>query len=225
MAPVTEVVVVKLQSGLTPTDVDAAIRKLVEGTLAAAGCNGFHTSLLHEDASVIYMLIDWVSIEAHQDFTKQDFCPGLIADAVTGCASPDVPPVVYHVGFSPASPPVLHNAVGEGRSAVAELVCVYFPAAADAPSGTIKKEVQRFLSEFAGAAPEGSSGQTAEGRAVEEIDYEGEKSRVLVIAVGWESVTAHARFRDTEGSKKVTSILRGLPGQKGIEVVHISTKS
>lgn len=228
MAPVTEFSAIKLQPGLTPAAIDDGIRKLAEATLAAPGCNGFYTSLVHEDPSRMYMLVDWASLEAQQEFAQQDLYLGLIIELVTACVDPGVPPIGYHVALSPAAPAVLHNndsrrgATAPSSPAV-ELLHVYFPpgTAADAE---IERQVGRFLGTLDGI--EGFSGQTAVGWALEELEYkDGEKCRVLVMGIGWESVAAHERFRDTEAFKEIVPIFMGIPGQKGVEAVHLSTKS
>ncbi|KAI2619252.1 hypothetical protein GGR54DRAFT_135787 [Hypoxylon sp. NC1633] len=225
MAPVTEIVEVKLQSGITLADAEAVIRKLADATIATPGCSGFYTSLAHEDASILYMLIDWASIEAHQEMAKQDFYPALISGAVAACASAEVPPVSCHVALSPAFPSVLHNEGGKGKSAVTELLRIYFPVAGEMPQDVFEKEFRRFQSVLASTEVEGLTREMAWGWAVEEVQYKGEASRVLFIPIGWDSVAAHERFRASENYSKIVPILRGLPGVKGLENVHIVTKT
>ncbi|KAI1416810.1 hypothetical protein F5Y13DRAFT_185651 [Hypoxylon sp. FL1857] len=78
------------QRAYDPVNVNEATRKLVEATLAAPGSNRFHTSLVHKGSSLLYMLIDCDSLEAHYEFSKKDKILAMISDDMATYASAEV---------------------------------------------------------------------------------------------------------------------------------------
>lgn len=60
------------------------------------------------------------------------------------------------------------------------------------------------------------------GWAVEEVEHEslgeGKKGKVMTILAGWESLEAHAKFRDSEAFKEHVGKLR--EGRAGFEAFH-----
>ena len=218
MAPVTEL------CRLYPTaDTEGVLSEYTKIVLRQPGVQGVYTSaVLEKDKSLIYLIVDWDSIAAHEAFTKTDIFEPAVKKLTDTLSKPYE---LYHVAFSPVHPTVLHNA--GGKSAVAELGHAYFPAGeaftAD-QMASVAKNAQGFLSEVSGNAA-GHTGEIAAGWAVEEVDFKGEKSRAFVFVIGWESVEDHLRYRETDHFKKNIPRLRGLDSLKGMEVVHISTKS
>lgn len=56
------------------------------------------------------------------------------------------------------------------------------------------------------------------GWIVEELEYEGEKAKAFAIFVGWDSVDAHMKYRDTQAFKESIQSLR--EGLKGVKAYH-----
>ena len=56
------------------------------------------------------------------------------------------------------------------------------------------------------------------GWVVEELEYEGKKSKPFTIFIGWESVDAHMKYRETEHFKQTIGFMR--EGLKGIKAHH-----
>ncbi|KAI1077127.1 hypothetical protein F5B20DRAFT_553284 [Whalleya microplaca] len=217
MAPVTEFAYL----GLKPNVDMVFLSKSIEVLLEQPGCLRVRSSLVHEDNSKLRLFVDWEGIEAHQDFTKRPAYEPFKDLLLSGLEGPSS---VYHVYLSPFPSTVLDNAEGKGKSPVAELLHAYFPGGdgytADQIAST-SKGAQDFLNQLVGLAKQ-STGETAVGWAVEELEFKGEKCRALVIAIGWESVDAHKKFRETEDFAKLIPLLRGLEGLKGMQVSHIS---
>ncbi|RYO82028.1 hypothetical protein DL762_006802 [Monosporascus cannonballus] len=227
MAPVTEVLRYTPKEGLADSDHQGTLSEASKTLLQQPGCKGVHSSpALEEDNKTHYIFIEWDSIDSHVAFTKKDiFGPffGKLNAVFDGS------PNVYHASLSPEHPPVLHNAEGKGgaKTAVVELLHAYFPGGegftADQMASTAKN-VQEFLGQLRGNA-KGHTGEIALGWVVEELEFKGEKSRSFIFAIGWDSVEAHMKYRETEHFKKVVPLIRGLEGLKGIEMVHVSTKT
>lgn len=231
MAPVTEFARFTPRPG-QEAEFEAVLASIASTLPQQPGVKAVHTSAALEPDNPLHLLVvDWDSVEAHRALESSPaFAQQLVAKLGPLLAAP---PAIYHVAFAPAHPPVLHNGAGAGKTAVAELVHLYFPAGdgaftADQLAATAKT-VQGFLDAL---QPEGDvenvagfTGETAAGWALEEIDYKGEKARVFVAPIGWDSVEAHQKYRETEHFAKNITTIRGLEGLKGIEVFHVSTKT
>ncbi|KAK7740593.1 hypothetical protein SLS62_011093 [Diatrype stigma] len=224
MAPVTEIV------RFTPREGQEAEFQTVLASTASTlqqqpGCQAVHSSAtLEEDNPLHVLLVDWDTIESHQAFEASPaYAP--FAEKLGPVLA--APPVLYHVAFAPAHPPVLRNS-SAAKSAVTELLHLYFPAGdaftADQVAG-VARDVQTFLDRLLPEHVAGITGEVAAGWALEEIDYKGEKARAFVAAVGWESLEAHHKYRDTEHFAKSIPLIRGLAGLKGADMFHLSTKT
>ena len=60
---------------------------------------------------------------------------------------------------------------------------------------------------------------SAAGITYEELDYEGVKGKAVVLVAGWESVDAHAAFKETAAYKENAGVLRS--SAKKSEVYHV----
>lgn len=54
---------------------------------------------------------------------------------------------------------------------------------------------------------------------------EGQKGSIFVAFIGWPSIDAHMKFRETEIFKEHVSLLRGMEGLTQMAMFHISCKS
>ncbi len=227
MAPVTEVLHLTLKEG-QEADYLAFLPEFTSTLLQDPTIKGVHTAqAIEEDNNTHYILIDWESIGAHEAYKKKDIFKPLLQKLLATLTGP---PTIYHAELSPAHPSVLHNGegkVGVTKSPVVELLRGYFPAGeaftADQKVAASKR-LQDFLSQLEGNA-EGHTGETAAGWVLEELEHKGEKCSAILFAIGWVSVDAHIKYRDTEHFKKTVPILLGIEGTKGLDVVHLSTKS
>lgn len=50
---------------------------------------------------------------------------------------------------------------------------------------------------------------------------EGQKGSVLVALIGWPSIDAHMKFRDTEAFKGAVDLLRGMEGMTKLTMCHV----
>ena len=181
MAPVvTEVAYLYPEAG-RQADTDAVWPEFTKLVLQQPGARNAYTSVVLDQGNTLnYLFVDWDSVAAHTDFTKtEDFGPAVqkLFDTLR------TPARLHHVEFSPDSA-VLHNE--GGKSAVAELLNIYFPAG-DAftvdQMNSVVKSVGDFLAGLPGNA-EGHTGEVASGWVIEEVEFKGEKTRMYMVAIG-----------------------------------------
>ncbi|KAI5868264.1 hypothetical protein GGS23DRAFT_592051 [Durotheca rogersii] len=118
---------------------------------------------------------------------------------------------------------------------VTEILHAYFPpdvaapqrAAAQARARAFLDEVPRFAGDLAGGGaavlgwtvPGDEAAVAPEGGAEPPGGDGG--NRALVLAIGWRSVDAHLRARDTDGFRGAIGLLRGMEGLRGMKVWHV----
>ncbi|KAI0098470.1 hypothetical protein F4814DRAFT_123584 [Daldinia grandis] len=219
MAPVTEIVLHTLKPG---ADVET-FYKVFAIIGEQPGAQAVRISTVHENPEQVDLFIDWDSIESHRALEAQTEAYGAFIDQV----KPHVakPATVIHAELTPSPPTVLDNAEGKGRSPVAQLLFTYF--APDTDAAKTLAEAHKFVSKLSGAGFAGLTGESSLGWTVEkDVDFKGEKTRVLVIILGWESVQAHSDVRETDAWKSIIGEFRdAAEGLKGFEVTHVSTRA
>ncbi|KAI8965495.1 hypothetical protein F5Y11DRAFT_293003 [Daldinia sp. FL1419] len=219
MAPVTEITIHDLKPG---TDVEAFYKPfaVIKGQ---PGVQTVRITTVHENPLQVGLFIDWDSIELHKaaQANKEAY------DAFVDQVKPHVTkvPTILHAELTPFPPTVLDNAEGKGKSPVAHVIFTYFAPETDAAK-TLDAG-QRFVSKITEAGFPGLTGESSVGWTVEkEVDYKGEKTRVLVIILGWQSVQAHLEARETDSWKSIIGEFQGAAtGLKGFEVTHVSTRT
>ncbi|KAK6853771.1 hypothetical protein PG995_010583 [Apiospora arundinis] len=220
--PVTEIVEFALPSS---ADVAAVFPDACKTLTQQPGCRAARYSVQHEDASKLVLYVDWDSISAHEAFAANaDVYKPFLGHMLTFHNAADAGPLsAYHVAFDPPAKDVLDVAPA------VEVLHLHFPADYDLES---EQETVRTISEFlaiarasAGAGEGGMDllvGPQAVGWAVEERVWKEEKVRVLVVMIGWHSVEAHMKYRDTDAFRESIGMIRGLKGMKGINVYHVA---
>jgi len=123
----------------------------------------------------------------------------------------DGPASIYHANLSPHPPA---PATASSRSPVTECLTLYHPTNADTSAFEEKWSASRSSLE---QHAEGYRASSA-GWVVEELEYEHEVCKAFAIFIGWDSVDAHMKFRDTDHFKKSIVPLR--EGLKGITACH-----
>ncbi len=156
---------------------------------------------------------DWDSVQAHKD---------LIASPTYGPFAKHLMTIIdghislSHANFDPHPP----SAALSGAP-VTERFTVYFSA--DTPEAKIKsfdENVSKFLKVLKENAENGFKA-VAVGWVVEELDHEGVegKAKALTGVIGWDSVEAHLKFRETPAFKENAGLLS--EGVKAAEIHHV----
>ena len=58
------------------------------------------------------------------------------------------------------------------------------------------------------------------GSIVEELEHEGEKLKAFAVFIGWDSVSAHMKYRETQAFKDSIAAFRD--GLKSIKMYHVT---
>ncbi|KAG7006239.1 hypothetical protein G7Y79_00015g038290 [Physcia stellaris] len=155
-----------------------------------------------------YASTDWSSIDAHKAFIS----------------SPQYTPFSTKFGKILGSPPQLHHAhldphppapaTSSTRAPVTECLTLYFPTTFDTTSfdshwPIFKKALEEKAEGFRAASA---------GWMVEELELDGEKCKAWAGFLGWDSVEAHMKYRETEAFKGTIGGLR--EGTKAIKAYH-----
>jgi heme-degrading monooxygenase HmoA len=213
MSAVTEVVALHVKEGVEAKEVGQLMESVV---LKQPGALHLRYSKRHEDAEQVSLFIDWESLSAHQAFTKTEAYGPFLEEVGKLVRSA---PTVYHVPFVPFPPTVLNNDGGRGKTKVSEVVHAHFPLDIDlVKQQEVVAQAQQFIDVI---KADGNSGESAHGWVLEDLEYKGEKTRVLLMILGWDSVEAHVAYRDTEDFAKNIPLMRTLPLMKGMQMWHV----
>lgn len=154
---------------------------------------------------------DWDSLDKHKEFMAQDSYQPFL-DSFKSITTDKVS--LFHADLQPA------GAVSKALSApVTEIATFYFGG--EAPSDYLEG-VLKFGQATEAANPEGYLG-SAVGLIHEEVEKDGHKGKGAVLVVGWSSVDAHMKFRETQTFKDQAPALRN--GVKTADVVHVALLS
>ena len=155
-------------------------------------------------------LQDWDSVEAHHAFMKSPIYGPFGKHLMTII---DGKLTMLHANFDPHPPSA---AVSSTTSPVTEVITAYFTSHDAAFEENVKK--------LTGVLKEKAEGFRAAsgGWIVEDVEHEslgeGKKGKAYAAVIGWESVEAHMKFRETEDFKQGIHLLRDGPVK--LEVHH-----
>ncbi|ORY03419.1 hypothetical protein BCR34DRAFT_492426 [Clohesyomyces aquaticus] len=213
----TEICIVPVVAGLDLTSGES--KKIWHDGLktitSVPGCLSLFWGRQIEHPDVVDMIIEWESIDKHQDFMKSpSYAPFLesLTSLMAGA------PTIYHAEMGTELP-----FSGPGSAPVTECLSLYFEES---------YAVSDFDSSFA-KAREGmeKTAEEAQGLAsgwvVEDVKHKGlgpegaeGPGKMFWAVVGWPSVEAHMKYRGSEDFAKVIPYLR--EGPKGVEVHHVA---
>ncbi|KAL1629327.1 hypothetical protein SLS56_005431 [Neofusicoccum ribis] len=214
MAPATENAVLPLKPDVDLTTGPAAEtwRSTLSTIGAQPGCQRIVWGRSIENPENAQMLIDWDDISNHKTFIASPAYGPFLSGVSTLLAAP--PALAHHRFATPLA------ALTSGAP-VTELVSFYFPAAySDADFAGPWDEFAGVTARHA-AGLVGSAGAWGE-EEVEHASLGGEKGRVFLAAIAWESVDAHMAYRETAAFKESIVKLRALVS--GIEMHHVDFK-
>lgn len=151
---------------------------------------------------------DWDSIDKHKEFMAQDSYKPFLERFLSVAAEK---PEIVHADMVP------DGAIIKTLSApVTEIATFYFGG--EPPSDYIEG-VMKFGEALEKEQPEGYLG-SAVGLTHEEIERDGHKGKGAILTVGWSSVDAHMKFRETSTFKDNIKHLRN--GVKAMEMHHVA---
>lgn len=172
-------------------------------------------STQHESPNVLTIFVDWDDLQNHIDFTKSRvYGPFMknLGSILDGEA------VLTHVTFNPNPPAAALS--GAGGAATECFLSYYDPAISDAEKQDVTGRVEKFLTHVQSTAGFRSvaSGWQLE---VSPVPGKSDKAKVFLVAIGWVSVDAHMKFRETDAFKNNISLIREAPKIVGTRLFHV----
>jgi hypothetical protein len=124
-----------------------------------------------------------------------------------------------HVTVTPSPPLVL-------RSPVTEIMLAYFPAnisesAKDAATARFQRFIDKGLNKCIDVKSISHGWGTENDFPVRGGDEEGQKGTLFTAFIGWPSIDAHMKFRETPDYKENIELLTGMAGMISLEMFHI----
>ncbi|KAI8631970.1 hypothetical protein F5Y19DRAFT_381388 [Xylariaceae sp. FL1651] len=215
---VTEVV----QMTLVPNADNSIIAESTKIMAEQKGCLAVRSFRWLEDPSRLEYFIDWDSIESHINFARNEevYLPfrARIGSVMAAYNQP------FHVPLPPYPPALLESQDGAGKSSVKAVGQAWFAGGVGFPSErmeSVSAAFQGFVDAVRGEQPVGFSGKVAAGWAKETIVRKAEVFRLFFFVMGWDSVEAHTRYRDSDHYKQAISAITNLEDFNELEFHHV----
>ncbi|KAH7141517.1 hypothetical protein B0J13DRAFT_596402 [Dactylonectria estremocensis] len=205
------------------TDAGKVLANALDTVLRQPGAKRVYTGLEIENPSNLWLFLDWESVDHHLDYRKSEEHGPIIESLKTHCDF--TKGMNKHVVVNPFP---VEDVLDKTRSPVTEVLLAHFPPDYDADSRAVAK---RRLEEFTGRGLKNSPDWRgiSYGWSVEnDVPVKGDESKsgaLLVAFIGWPSVEAHQKFRETEDFKENISLLREIPGLVKLSAFHVSCLS
>jgi len=168
-----------------------------------------HFGTVVEKPEVFKAIITWDSLQAHKDFMATAEYPGF-AKSFLSIKGGDHS--IIHVDFKPENE--IHDKAL--TAPVTELATFIFPGAVP---DSYEAGVLKFHEANLEAKVAGYQG-AAYGFTHEEVTLEdGKKGKAVVLAIGWDAVDSHLKFRETQTFKDHIHLLTD--GISGAEMIHV----
>ncbi|KAH8817447.1 hypothetical protein F5884DRAFT_897092 [Xylogone sp. PMI_703] len=186
-------------------------------TTAAGGPHQVYWGLEIEDLSRVWAFFDWDSIEDHDKFAK----------SFGGEAVKDFPLILTHGEFTKHID-VTISAAPALKSPVTEVMLFYFSSdLSQARRDAAIAKLKTFLDETTGSCSDIKG--VSYGWGVEN-DFpirgeEGQQGSILAAFIGWPSIDAHAKFRETETFQESSNLIETIEGVIKSVVFHINCQS
>ncbi|KAH6975198.1 hypothetical protein BKA56DRAFT_618715 [Ilyonectria sp. MPI-CAGE-AT-0026] len=224
---VTEFSYVTLNEGADAFDESSnagkALANALDTVMKQPGAQRVYTGLEIEDPSRLWLFLDWESVDHHLDYRKSELHGPVIESLKPHCDFGKS--INKHVAVNPFP---TEDVLDKTRSPVTEVLLAYFPSDYSDDSRAVAK---RRLEEFAGRGLKNSPDWRgiSYGWSVEnDVPVRGDESNsgaLLVAFIGWPSLEAHQKFRETEAFKDNIGLLREIPGLTKLSAFHVSCVS
>ncbi|PNS21880.1 hypothetical protein CAC42_478 [Sphaceloma murrayae] len=210
----TEIAILPLKAAFDPNDKTSETGLAQsEGYKVISKAPGFIESWYGgavEDDKELQMFLNWESVQSHLDFTTSPTYADLgkhLGAILAGA------PTYVHYHFTSQSE--LKTVLS---APVTENVTLYFPAVDESFGAKIEVFRQAVEAEAVGAKG------LAYGWGEEDVEHEKleGKGKALKLLIGWESVDAHMKFRETEAFQKNVGLFREVP--KAVEMKHVKLR-
>ncbi|KUI70035.1 hypothetical protein VM1G_05291 [Cytospora mali] len=216
---VTEVGCMTVKPGVDVMDENAPGGKILvtawkQATSQPTGPYRIYWGLEVENPTNIWSFFDFASVEEHEKFAKE-YGVHIVKDFNKIV---DRGIFTKHLDLKPYPPTAL-------KSPVTEIMLAWF---ASDISPEVKDANTKNLELFAEKGLKGCSdiqvinlGWGVENDFPVRGGEEGEKGSLVSMLIGWPSIDAHMKFRDTEEFKEAIPLIRGLEGLKKLTMFHV----
>ncbi|KAM0347696.1 hypothetical protein ACHAPU_004711 [Fusarium lateritium] len=198
-------------------------QNVIDTVLRQPGARRVYTGVEIENPSTVWLFLDWETLEDHENYPKSaDHGP--IMESLKPL-SDFTKYTNKHVTLTPFPP---EDVLNKDRSPVTEVLLAFFPTDYDVAS---RATATRRLEEFAGRALKTSRDWRgiSYGWSVEnDVPVRGDEANsgaMLAAFIGWPSVEAHQKFRETDDFKDNIGLLREIPGLVKLSAFHVSCES
>ncbi|KAF2661832.1 hypothetical protein K491DRAFT_773790 [Lophiostoma macrostomum CBS 122681] len=171
-----------------------------------------------EEPLRIWGIFEWDSVEHHQKFARE-YGAELVKD---------FPKILTHGEFTKHISPTTFP-LRATQSPVTELLLAYFsadisPELRDAAT----TKMQQFVENIVGKSSEVQAvnyGWSVENDLPFVGGEDGQKGALLMAFIGWPSLDAKSKFKDTKASKENSGLISGMEGLRKLTTVHVRFRS
>ncbi|OAL46317.1 hypothetical protein IQ07DRAFT_590491 [Pyrenochaeta sp. DS3sAY3a] len=208
---VTEFAFIPLRAGVDVRDEKcsegAVMAEMLRKGSVAPGVQKNYWGTQVESAQNVHLLLDWDSLEAHQNYmARPDYGP--FVAAAQSMVDPAKTSRLMHVTFRPFPPSAAILAP------LCQIIQVHFKA--DQDSETLQdftNTFQEYVIALEMGKVQGFTGKSTCGWALETVEVRGQNAKSFVALLGWESLSACAREKFEYG------------GALEVETVHVKFAS
>ncbi|KAK1475134.1 hypothetical protein CTAM01_15703 [Colletotrichum tamarilloi] len=217
---VTEFSYFTIKPGKTIPDEEGLYDRVLDLAVSQPGAGSLYYGSSIEKPAQSWCFLDWDSVEEHLAYRETDtHAPigkalGPYLDWTQG--------YIKHITPSVWPPTILSTAP------VTEVLTLFFPSDLDsAAKETLTAQLEEFKTKALDTSPDfqGISYGWSVENDVPVTDEDGKTGNLLAAFIGWPSVDAHMKFRETEPFKENIGLLRGMEGIVKLAVFHVSCKT
>ncbi|KZL82456.1 hypothetical protein CI238_03135 [Colletotrichum incanum] len=217
---VTEFSYFAIKPGATFPDEKGDYERALDLAVSQPGAGSVYYGNALEKPDQAWCFVDWDSVEAHVKY-RDAAAQNPVGESIGQCLD-WTKGYVKHIAPTPWPPTILAEAP------VVEVLTLFFPAGlSEEAKASLSAQLDEFKTKALDTSPDFKG--ISHGWSVEDdlpvTDEPGKTGNVLAAFIGWPSVDAHQRFRETEAFKNNIGILRGMKDIVKLAVFHISCKS
>ncbi|CAF3478475.1 hypothetical protein FGSG_04575 [Fusarium graminearum PH-1] len=220
---VTEFSYVTLKQGINVFDDSPEAKTyqdIIDTVLRQPGARKVYTSLEIENPSRLWLFMDWDKLEDHKNYPKTPEHARVI-ESLKPLADLEKS-MNRHVVVNPFPP---EDVLDKASSPVTEVLVAFFPSDySPSARAAATHRLDKFTAQALKTSPDWRG--ISYGWSVEnDVPIRGDESNsgvMLTAFIGWPSVDAHMKFRETEPFKENVSLVTGIEGMLKLDLFHVS---
>ncbi|KAF4919790.1 hypothetical protein CGCVW01_v007551 [Colletotrichum viniferum] len=196
------------------------IKHMLETAAAQPGAGRIYWGHAVEKPHQQWLFLDWDSVEEHLAYRttpEHDVVAKSMSSYLDWTDG-----YIKHIVTKPWPPTILAEAP------VTEVLTLFFPAELDeAAKEDLSKQLEEFKVKALDTSPDfnGIAYGWSKENDVPITGEDGKTGNLLVAFIGWPSVEAHLKFRETEAFKENIGLLRGMKAIVKLGVFHVACRS